>query len=211
MTNLKANRSYRRLFWSLALLSFTVDQVSKYGVFAWLYEDRPRGAVEVIPGAFQIVAGYTAAQETGTSRLSFLRTISGQHLPEVNQGALFGTKFGFSPEAGNLLFTVVSIVAAAGIIYWSTRARTAHHRFLCLALGLILGGTLGNLYDRTVFNGVRDFLYWYKYVDWPVFNIADCCLVCGAGLLLLEAFFAKAEPLDQRTPVAAVSNANFPF
>ena len=58
---------------------------------------------------------------------------------------------------------------------------------------LILGGTLGNLYDRVVFHGVRDFLHWSYAFDWPVFNIADCCLVSGAFLLLFQAFFAKHE------------------
>ena len=65
---------------------------------------------------------------------------------------------------------------------------------LCSALGLILGGTLGNLYDRLVFNGVRDFLHWDYLFDWPVFNVADCCLVCGASLLLLQAFASSPQP-----------------
>ncbi len=79
---------------------------------------------------------------------------------------------------------------------------------MCFALGLILGGTLGNLYDRIVFSGVRDFLWWHKYVDWPVFNIADCCLVCGAALLLIEAFFTKVEPaLTQTTEPAGTEPA----
>ena len=38
--------------------------------------------------------------------------------------------------------------------------------------------------------GVRDFLYFYK-IEWPVFNVADCCLVCGAFLLLAQAFLAQ--------------------
>jgi len=58
-------------------------------------------------------------------------------------------------------------------------------------LGLILAGTLGNLYDRVVFNGVRDFLY-FHLIEWPVFNIADCCLVCGAFLLLAQAFLGRS-------------------
>jgi len=65
-----------------------------------------------------------------------------------------------------------------------------------MALGLILAGTLGNLYDRVVFGGVRDFLFFY-YINWPVFNVADCCLVCGAFLLLIQAFWvhpAAKEP-----------------
>ncbi len=44
-----------------------------------------------------------------------------------------------------------------------------------------------------VFGGVRDFLYFYK-VEWPVFNVADCCLVVGAGLLLVQAMFVSPTP-----------------
>src|SRR5262249_48937460 len=98
------------------------------------------------------------------------------------------------------LFAIVSVAAALAIIYWSSRTLAARDRFLCLALGLILAGTLGNLYDRLVFNGVRDFLWVFLkngedppqiIFDWPIFNIADCCLVLGAGLLLVQAFFTQ--------------------
>jgi len=209
MMNMKANRSYRLLFWLLALVGFTADQISKYGVFAWLYdEERLEGSIVVIPGAFEIVAKFTTEKETGNSLLAFLRTISAPHLPYVNQGALGGTTLQFSPSSANFVFGIVSILAAVGIIFWSTRKRTAGDRYLCFALGLILGGTLGNLYDRIVFNGVRDFLWWYKFIDWPVFNIADSCLVVGAGLLLLEAFFNSTQPDVQQTEAPVAANAN---
>jgi lipoprotein signal peptidase len=188
------NRSYRWLFWLCAVIGVSLDQASKYSVFACLYNEASlEGSIEVIPGAFDIVAKYTAERETGQSSLARLRTLSAEHLPYVNKGALWGTTLQLAPGAANLVFGLVSILAAAGIIYWSTRLSTSRHAYLCFALGLILGGTLGNLYDRIVFSGVRDFLYWHKFVDWPVFNIADCCLVVGAGLLLLEAFFATTE------------------
>jgi signal peptidase II len=201
--------SYRWLFWLLALVGLTADQISKYGVFAWLYDAvRLEGSVEVITGAFEIVAKYTPEQEAGQSALSFLRTVSADHLPYVNKGALFGTTLQFSPASANFVFGIVSVLAAVGIIYWSSRPATARNGYLCFALGLILGGTIGNLYDRIVFSGVRDFLWWHKFFDWPVFNIADCCLVCGAGLLLLEAFFAGTEPpVNESAHVAAVSSA----
>jgi signal peptidase II len=108
-------------------------------------------------------------------------------VPHVNQGALFGFLRDHK-ELANGGFAVISLLAAAAIIYWSTHRNTARDRWLCCALGLILAGTLGNFYDRIVFNGVRDFLHWNYRFDWPVFNIADCCLVCGACLLLLQAF-----------------------
>ena len=80
--------------------------------------------------------------------------------------------------------------------------------WVCIALGLILGGTLGNFYDRVVFNGVRDFLHWNYLFDWPVFNLADSCLVCGACLLLLQAFGKQPVATDdkcEKTPRAATA------
>ena len=62
--------------------------------------------------------------------------------------------------------------------------------FAPLTGAVLIGLTFRALPQRI--HGVRDFLYWYKWVDWPVFNVADICLVCGASMLLLEAVFAKA-------------------
>ncbi len=204
-----ANRSYRWLFWLLALVGLSVDQVSKYGVFACLYdEEKLEGSITVIPGAFDIVAKYTPELDPGALSLSFLRTLSAPHLPYVNEGALFGTKLLFSPRTANFIFAIVSLLAAVSIIYCSTRPGPSRDGYLCFALGLILAGALGNFYDRIVFSGVRDFLWWHKGVDWPVFNIADCCLVCGAGMLLVEAFFTRTEPEGQAREAVAASNAN---
>ena len=91
---------------------------------------------------------------------------------------------------------VVSIVAGVAIVIWSRTPKAGADRTLCIALGMILGGTLGNLFDRIVFHGVRDFLYFYWF-EWPVFNIADCLLVCGAAVLLLQAFFTPHESKPQ--------------
>ena len=58
-----------------------------------------------------------------------------------------------------------------------------------VALALILGGALGNLYDRIRFHHVVDFLAVKIYhYNWPDFNVADSCIVIGACLLLLEIF-----------------------
>ena len=177
-------RSYTWLFWGVAMLGLALDQTTKYGIFAHLYNEGRGGEIEVIPSAFKLLAQYTPQKETGDGFTSRLRTVSGETLPCVNRGALFGMGGG-----RNTLFAVVSVAAALAIIYWSSRPLTRTDGYLCLALGLILAGTLGNLYDRLVFSGVRDFFYWYYAVDWPVFNVADVCLVCGAALLLVQAFF----------------------
>ena len=120
-------------------------------------------------------------------------------MPRVNHGALFGIG-GSKKGTANGGFAVVSVLAAVAIVVWGTRAHTARERGLMVALGLILGGTVGNLFDRLVFGGVRDFLYFYK-IDWPVFNVADCGLVVGAGILLVQAILFA--PTDEPEPGAA--------
>jgi lipoprotein signal peptidase len=211
-----AERSYRRLFWALAVAGTALDQVGKYGVFAWLYNDGRVGSREIIPGAFRLVAHFSGEQDPG-GWLAPLRSPGGRFLPDVNHGALFGQRptewldwlFGLSlsnsnPWVDNLVFSVVSVIAAVAIVYWTLRRTTARDRVLCAALGLILAGTVGNLYDRLVFGGVRDFLYFYL-INWPVFNIADSCLVCGAFLLLFQAFFSHSgvpKPSAEATALA---------
>lgn len=178
-------RSYRSLLWFLAAFGLTLDQLSKYAVFRWLSRDGYGGQFDIIPGWFGLIAQFTGQPiETGTWR-GPLQALNGSVMPHVNNGALFGLGNGFGVTA-NGFFAVVSILAATAIIIWSIRVKIASDPILFAALGLILGGTLGNFYDRVVFHGVRDFLDFYK-IHFPVFNVADCCLVVGAGLLMLQA------------------------
>jgi lipoprotein signal peptidase len=204
--NSPMERRYLWLFALLAVIGLSADQISKYVIFANLYsETEAARSVVVIPNLFHLRAshmhfkiegGHRVAfliRDSGDHPLSFLRTISGECLPSVNRGALFGIGNADAEDGGwNAFFLVVSILAAAFIVFWVRRPMVAKDRILCLALGLILGGTLGNLYDRIVFSGVRDFLffYWDSHV-WPDFNIADCCLVVGASILLLHSFLAR--------------------
>jgi signal peptidase II len=194
-----ANRSYRWLFWTLALLGLCLDQGSKYGVFAWL-DKVPMHRAEVIADVFYLDADYTFERDPGDSWRSPLRTISSEMLPVVNHGALWGIGANL-----NSVFGVISLLAAIAIIAYSFRASTARDCWLCMALGLILAGTVGNLYDRVVFLGVRDFLHWVYQYNFPVFNIADSCLVCGAALLLIQAFFTV--PKEEKAPAAATQTA----
>lgn len=184
-------RTYRWLLLSLALFGFTVDLASKYGVFRWLYNGGFGDSREVVPGWFRLIAQFDPDAKACDCGFREVQTWSGEVMPRVNHGALFGMGGGMKGNA-NLFFLGVSVLASVAILIWGTRANVAKDRWLSAALGLILGGTLGNLYDRAVFNGVRDFLYFYK-IDWPVFNIADCCLVVGAGMLLISAILAPAE------------------
>lgn len=137
----------------------------------------------------------------------------------LNEGALFGVGQGFT-----FLFAGLSLAAGIWIVYWLFRRGAAQDLWLTVALAAIMAGILGNLFDRIGLPGltwqyetpnhaigdrvfaVRDWIHFqYKNFDWPVFNIADSLLVCGAGLLLRETFRKQpanepsAEPV--RTPV----------
>ena len=191
-------RSYRWLFLSLAIVGLATDQISKYGVFRWLYPGPTsyRGEREVVEGWFKLTAEFDPTVPQCECAFNGLQSWSAPLMPRVNHGALFGLG-GEHKGGANQVFAVVSVLAATGIIVWATRRSTMSDGWLCAALGLILGGTIGNLYDRIVFNGVRDFLYFYK-IEWPVFNVADCCLVVGAGMLLVHAFFFT--PSEEKPP-----------
>lgn len=203
---MKVEPSFRGLLWGLALFGLILDQSTKYGVFKWLHDGpsetriiNSQGAVQqgehvIVPGAFKLLAQFDLEKEQGTGVLATLRTLFLNTSPKVNQGALFGLGGEYAALA-NAIFAGVSILAAAAIVYWSTRRTTSRDWALCAALGLILAGTLGNLYDRIVFNGVRDFLY-FHLIEWPVFNVADCCLVCGAFLLLAQAFLGRSSKTE---------------
>lgn len=195
-------RSFRGLLWGLAAIGFLADQGTKYGMFRYLYSPTLEGRREVVPGAFRFIAQFTAEHPAADGWRAPLQALNGPVLPRVNNGALFGLGQGYDVPA-NSFFALVSVVAAVAIAAWSFRRTTAGDRWLCAALGLILAGTLGNLYDRMVFGGVRDFLYFYWF-EWPVFNVADCFLVCGAGLLLLQAF---AAPAKEKAPTATPATA----
>lgn len=136
----------------------------------------------------------------------------------VNIGAVFGVGAG-----RGLLFAALSIVAGFGILIWLFWFRAAHQWWLTIALALVSGGILGNLYDRLGLwwqpgypepwkSGVRDWILWQATPKWrwPNFNIADSLLVIGAGMLLWRSFFPEtvsasddaipAPPDDGHTP-----------
>ncbi|MBF0272453.1 MAG: signal peptidase II [Magnetococcales bacterium] len=101
-----------------------------------------------------------------------------------NVGAAFGLFTGMAAEYRVLFLCSVAAVASLLIIWM---LRTAETRILVVGLGMLLGGALGNLLDRVRFGWVVDFLYvhWHD-LSFPVFNLADCAISAGVGLLLLD-------------------------
>jgi signal peptidase II len=158
---------------------------------------------------------------------------SAEHLPiwlwhdvfslttSLNEGALFGIGKGF--VAG---FAALSIAAAVFVLYWLFFAGAARDWMLTFTLALITAGIFGNLYDRLGLhalseNGrrvyaVRDWLHFEirGVVNWPVFNVADSLLVCGAILLFWHVWTLQhtadhdQKPVDsgaERSPAATAN------
>jgi signal peptidase II len=200
-------RSYLWLLCVFAVLGLVADQATKYGVFAWLSKVEGHCyavfQTEPVTRTLQTVPAENDPFARLKQRGFFLevafepRTSPDEPLrPHVNHGALFGFLRNYTTGA-NLLFMAISLVAAVAIAVWGVQPGTRKDGWLCASLGLILAGTLGNLYDRVLFNGVRDFLHWNLWFDWPVFNVADCCLVVGAGMLLMQAFVPQPKPEEK--------------
>jgi signal peptidase II len=106
----------------------------------------------------------------------------------LNTGAAFSLLENLPPNAVRLGLIAFSVFAAVivFILLWRTGRAIS---LTSVALALILGGALGNLYDRIRFHHVVDFLAVRIYhYNWPDFNVADSCIVIGACLLLLEIF-----------------------
>lgn len=164
-TTARISSSHRQrrvaLFFLLGSLGCLADLLTKQWVFAWLGTP-PESSIYWIWEHF-------FALETS-----------------INRGALFGMGQG---QVG--LFAAISVVALVGIFYWVFRGGAVECWLTTVALGGILGGVLGNLYDRLGWwgqVGVRDWIRvsYYEHV-WPNFNIADSLLVCGAALLMWHA------------------------
>jgi signal peptidase II len=109
-----------------------------------------------------------------------------------NTGAAFSL-FADSPAPWKttllIAFSGIALVVVS-VLLWKN-----HHAHIATGIGLslIMGGALGNLWDRLARGRVVDFLlFYYKRYQWPVFNLADSAIVVGAGLLVLEILFAKA-------------------
>jgi len=118
-----------------------------------------------------------------------------------NPGAAFGL-FATAPVPWRLTFFIGISIVAIGIIISFFRKLAPGDRLSALALGMILGGALGNLIDRLRFGEVVDFLHfrlWQGY-SWPDFNLADSFIVVGVALLLLDLLAAEGEGRTEPDP-----------
>jgi len=108
-----------------------------------------------------------------------------------NSGAAFSLFRGI-PGWPRYLFSVLAI-AASILIAWLLRR--GGNRWYCAGLALILGGALGNLWDRLTLGYVVDFLL-FHWRDWyyPAFNVADSAITVGAAMLVFDSIGRRREP-----------------
>lgn len=108
-----------------------------------------------------------------------------------NRGISFGL-FDSQQSWNAWLLPVIAVVIVAVLAYWLSRAEG---RLLALALGMVIGGAIGNVVDRLHFDGaVMDFLDFHLFgYHWPAFNVADAAISLGATVLVLQSLFGRAK------------------
>jgi signal peptidase II len=109
-----------------------------------------------------------------------------------NRGAAFGL-FAESPSEWKvgllIVFSLVALLIVSTLLWKNSHSLNTTG----IGLALILGGAIGNLWDRLVSGHVVDFLLFsIGSYQWPVFNLADSAIVIGAGLLVFEILFTKS-------------------
>ncbi|MBF0627134.1 MAG: signal peptidase II [Magnetococcales bacterium] len=150
-------------WWSLRLGAGLLLGAVVFGLDQWSKEiaslELARQGITLLPGFFDLVLVH-------------------------NVGAAFGLFTEMQADYRVYFLSGVAVVASVVIL---TMLRTARSGVLVTGLGLLLGGALGNLSDRIRFGWVVDFLYFHWHdLSFPVFNLADCAISAGVGLLLLD-------------------------
>jgi len=154
----------RKYHFLIALFVIALDRVTKITISRRL---SLHDSISVIPGFFRIIH-------------------------TENAGAAFGI-FADSPspwKIGLLIaFSIIALLIVSALLWKSSHVLTSTG----IGLALILGGAIGNLWDRIVSRHVVDFLLFYIGPhQWPAFNVADSAIVVGAVLLVFEIMFTKS-------------------
>jgi signal peptidase II len=113
----------------------------------------------------------------------------------------YGAAFSFLHDAGGWqrwFFTAIAVFVSALILYWLNQTNKEQIR-LPVAFSLILGGAIGNVYDRLVHGYVIDFLdFYYQQWHWPAFNVADSAIFLGAALLIIDMLFSDEKSEEEQ-------------
>lgn len=112
-----------------------------------------------------------------------------------NHGISFGLFNAAPVEAQPYIFLAIAACITLALLIWLARTQRV---LVITAIGLVVGGAIGNGIDRFVHGAVIDFLDFHVFgVHWPSFNIADSAIVCGVGLLFIDSL-AFDKKTDQK-------------
>lgn len=173
------------IFW-VAFAVLALDQISKY----WIVSSHVVGTL-----------GYTGSLYDVSSLRAFLSqsAVAQQNaIPQdgtfivlsftPNDAALWGLGSG-NPWAARLLLAMTAVFIFL-LLFFTIRTGKNMPKLSRVIAGLLIGGSIGNLYDRIVFGYVRDMIC-TKFIEFPIFNIADSAICVAIALLVFEAFFRK--------------------
>jgi signal peptidase II len=164
--------SARAVYLLIVLIVVVLDRWTKHLVAQRI---RLYAHIQVIPGFFRL----THTENTGAAFSLFADSTA-----PWKTGLLVG-------------FSVVALIVVSVLLWKNNPSQIATG----VGLSLIMGGALGNLWDRLARGRVVDFLLVYvKQYQWPVFNLADSAIVVGAGLLIVEIMFAKSNTREHAQP-----------
>ncbi len=159
-----------RLGLPIAALAALLDQLSKWWVVEKLF--RPEG-VTATP--------FFTAQRIVL--VPFFNLVLGW-----NRGVSFSILNHGDTSRNPLLLSLLTAAIVVGMVVWLTRV---DNRRLAVALGLVIGGAVGNLIDRIRVGAVADFLDFHVGLwHWPAFNLADSAITVGAVIIVLDSLFA---------------------
>lgn len=109
-----------------------------------------------------------------------------------NYGISFGL-FNSDSGFGGVIFIVLALAIVVGLLIWLRRVASARTG---LALGLVIGGAVGNIIDRIHFGAVFDFVDFHAFGwHWPAFNLADSAITVGVAALLIETLFGGSRSI----------------
>jgi signal peptidase II len=167
--NLRINR-YGWIAYAIALAIIVLDQVSKHVILDMFFRHCGPRVLE------------TALRDPGC-RLPFTP------ISEFTMVWNPGMSFGFLNSAGSVgrwFLTFFALAVAAGLAWWT---RHTDRLLFAIASGLLIGGSIGNVFDRFHYGSVVDFLDFSRIGFHYIFNVADSGVTIGATLLLVEAFW----------------------
>ncbi|HEX8839714.1 MAG TPA: signal peptidase II [Sphingomicrobium sp.] len=169
----------RRVGFVIALVVFALDQLVKWWVTAPLGIDH-EGAVKYLLPFFQ----FTYTENNG-----------------ISLGLLNATT-----EVGRWMLVALTSAIAIGVAYWLGREK---NRVDQIALGMVLGGALGNILDRTRHGYVVDFadLHFGEWRPFLIFNVGDAAISIAVVILLLRAFLSRKDDAKGSDPEETIEHA----